>query len=70
MSAMDPRAKLAHSKRDAASLLGISERLLDQLVSSQKIESFRVGKRVLIVHSALLAFLRGKHGGSTPSVAQ
>jgi excisionase family DNA binding protein len=55
---MHPRANLAHSKRDAASLLGISERLLDQLLSVQKIESFRVGRRVLVPHSALLAFLR------------
>lgn len=50
---------LAYSKRETAYLLGISERLLDQLLQRGKIQSFRIGKRVLVSRSALLAFLRG-----------
>jgi excisionase family DNA binding protein len=54
---MERRGKLAHSKSETASLLGISERLVSQLVAARKIPSFKIGRRVLISHRDLLVFL-------------
>jgi excisionase family DNA binding protein len=54
---MNAPMKIAYSKREAAHLLGLSERLVDQLLSAQKIASVRVGRRVLVPHEALIGFL-------------
>lgn len=60
---MEQHGKLAHSKRETATLLGISERMVAQLVAAHKIESFRIGRRVLVSHRALVAFLERSADG-------
>jgi excisionase family DNA binding protein len=63
---MERSGKLAHSKRETANLLGISERMVAQLVAARKIRSFRIGRRVLVLHSALLEFLNQIPSNNTP----
>ena len=52
-----PSEPLALSKRQAAAQLGISERSLHDLLRSGAIPHVRVGRRVLIARTALLAWL-------------
>jgi excisionase family DNA binding protein len=48
---------LAHSRLEAAQMLGLSERKLDYLIKSGEIRSSKIGDRVLIPHAALLELL-------------
>lgn len=48
--------------RDAsAELLGVCLRTLDKFIATKALPSRRVGRRVLIPHSALVAFARRDH---------
>jgi excisionase family DNA binding protein len=59
MQCMDTKPKkLAYSKQETAYLLGVSVGLVDQLLSARRIKCFRIGKRVLVAHQALLAFIK------------
>jgi excisionase family DNA binding protein len=57
-SALDP---LLVSKRDAAALLGVCLRSVDNYIATKELPARRLGKRVLIPYSALLAFARRDH---------
>ena len=57
-SAADP---LLVSKREAAALLGICLRSVDNYISRKELPCRRLGKRVLIPYSALVAFARRDH---------
>ena len=57
-SALDP---LLVSKRDAAALLGVCLRSVDNYIATKELLARRLGKRVLIPYSALLAFARRDH---------
>ncbi len=57
------------SKRDAAALLSLCVRTVDNLIATKKLPARRVGRRVLIPYAALVQFARRDHVG-TPGVAQ
>jgi excisionase family DNA binding protein len=48
---------LAHSRLEAAQMLGLSERKIDYMIQSGEIRPSRIGNRVLIPHAALLELL-------------
>lgn len=56
---MEP--KLLYTRREAAELLSISLRLLDDLLATGELMSRRVGRRRLIPATALQAFARKDH---------
>ncbi len=49
------------SKRDAAVLLAVSVRTVENLIARRSLPVCRVGKRVLIPYSSLEAFARCNH---------
>jgi len=57
------------SKRDAAALLSLCVRTVDNLIATKKLPARRIGRRVLIPYAALVQFARRDHVG-TPGVAQ
>lgn len=61
LSFVPPPSRLAHSKVEAASLLGVSLRTIDNLIAQKEITVRRVGRRVLIPATSLTAFLRVDH---------
>lgn len=50
------------SKRDAAQMLAVSVRTIDNLLAARELPSRRVGRRVLIPRRALEQFVRKDHG--------
>jgi len=63
------RTPLLVSKRDAAALLSLCVRTVDNLIATKELPTRRVGRRVLIPYTALVQFARRDHVG-TPGVAQ
>jgi excisionase family DNA binding protein len=49
------------SKREAAALLGICVRSVDNYIASKQLPCRRLGKRVLIPYTVLVAFARRDH---------
>jgi hypothetical protein len=49
------------SKRDAATMLGVCVRTIDNYLASKELTCRRLGKRVLIPYGALVAFSRRDH---------
>lgn len=49
------------SKRDAAALLGVCVRSIDNYIATKELPCRRLGKRVLIPYSAVVAFARHDH---------
>jgi excisionase family DNA binding protein len=64
--ALDP---LLVSKRDAAALLGVCLRSIDNYIAAKELPCRRLGKRVLVPYSALVAFARRDHlsAGTEPA---
>jgi excisionase family DNA binding protein len=58
------------SKRDAAALLSLCVRTVDNLIATKQLPARRVGRRVLIPYAALVQFARRDHLGPTGEVAQ
>jgi excisionase family DNA binding protein len=58
------------SKREAAALLSLCIRTLDKLIATKELPARRVGKRVLVPYSALVAFSRRDHIAATDQVTQ
>jgi hypothetical protein len=56
-----PTQPILVSKRDAAALLGVCVRSIDNYIATKEICCRRLGKRVLIPYSALVAFARRDH---------
>jgi excisionase family DNA binding protein len=54
-------AKLLHSKTEAAQMLNVSLRTIDNLIAFKELPVRRIRRRVLIPHSALLSFARADH---------
>ena len=54
------------SKTEAARLLGISLRNLEHLISRQEIPTRKIGRRVLIMRSAVESFAKGQNSGDPP----
>ena len=49
------------SKRDAAALLSLCLRSIDNLIAGKQLPCRRIGKRVLIPYTSLVAFARRDH---------
>ncbi len=66
-----PRAatveKLLYSKADAAYALSLSKRSIDYLISGKKLETRRIGSRVLIPAESIRRFARANHFDSVAS---
>jgi excisionase family DNA binding protein len=60
--ALDP---LLISKRDAAKLLGVCLRSIDNYIAEKELPCRRLGRRVLIPYTALVAFSRRDHLSTT-----
>jgi excisionase family DNA binding protein len=54
---MDANEKLAHGPAEAAQLLSLSRRTIDNLLKFGKLKGFKVGRRMLIKHSELEKFI-------------
>ena len=59
--------KFLYSKAEAAYALGVSKRSIEYLISAQKLETRRIGSRVLIPADALRRFARANHFESVAS---
>jgi len=55
------RPKLLYSKQEAAEMLSVSVRTIDNLILNGELVTRRVGSRVLIPYSSLLQFTRRDH---------
>lgn len=53
--------KLMYGKAEAAKMLSICVRTLDNLIANKELTARRVGKRVLIPHQALIQFSKQDH---------
>ena len=53
--------KLLHSKKEASQMLNVSLRTIDNLIAFKELPARRIGRRVLIPHSALVNFVRTDH---------
>ena len=60
-AAIAPDARLLVGREDAAAMLSISPRAVDYLVASKRLQSRRIGARVLIPVSELRRFSRDDH---------
>ena len=56
-----PQNKLMYSKPEAAALLSISLRKLDDLIAMKELNVRRVGRCVLVTHEALMQFTKRDH---------
>jgi excisionase family DNA binding protein len=54
-------AKLLHSKTEAAHMLNVSLRTIDNLIAFKELPVRRIRRRVLIPRSALVSFARADH---------
>ena len=53
--------RLLHSKVEAAQMLNVSLRTIDNLIAYRELAPRRIGRRVLIPHSEILRFVRVDH---------
>lgn len=53
--------RLLHSKKEAAQMLNVSLRTIDNLIAFKELPIRRVLRRVMIPHSALLNFVKSDH---------
>jgi excisionase family DNA binding protein len=53
--------RLLHSKKEAAHLLNVSLRTIDNLIAFKELPVRRILRRVMIPHSALLSFVKADH---------
>ncbi len=60
-SELGSQFKLMYTKAEAAKMLSLSVRTIEYLIASKELTVRRVGKRVLVPYSSLLAFTRRDH---------
>ena len=71
-AAAESVTRLLYDRKHAAQMLSISVRSLDYLISNKKLQTRRIGKRILISHGELVRFARADHFGpvnATPDFA-
>lgn len=61
LSFVPPPALVAYTKADAAKMLSVSIRTIDNLIAQKELTVRRVGRRVIIPATSITAFLRGNH---------
>jgi hypothetical protein len=66
MQTDSPKA-LAVSKKEAAAMLSISMRSLENYLALKKIESRRIGRRRVVLISSLKRFLRADQASASPT---
>jgi excisionase family DNA binding protein len=69
-SARSPREPLLVSKRETGELLRVCLRTVDNLIANGELKCVRIGKRVLVKYSSVLAFTKRDHVTSTPASAK
>jgi hypothetical protein len=62
-------APLLHSRKSAAFQLSVSIRSLDYLISTKKLATTRLGKKIMIAHAELVKFVKGNHCGPMKDAA-
>jgi excisionase family DNA binding protein len=58
--------KLLFSKREAATILSLSVRTVENLIARKELTARRVGRRTLILASSLNVFVRRDHASPSP----
>jgi excisionase family DNA binding protein len=58
------------SKQEAARMLGVSIRSLEHLISRQEIPTRKIGRRVLIMRSAVESFAKGQDSDHTSEMGE
>jgi excisionase family DNA binding protein len=53
--------KLLYTKAEAAEMLSVSVRTIENLIGNKELAARRIGRRVLIPHQSLLQFIRADH---------
>lgn len=54
-------ARLLYDRKTAARMLSISVRSLDYLIAAKRLDTRRIGKKVLVTHRSLVQFAQGNH---------
>jgi hypothetical protein len=54
-------SRLLYDRAGAARQLSISVRSLDYLISNKRLETRRIGKKVLVTHASLVRYASGNH---------
>lgn len=54
-------ARLLYDRKTAARMLSISVRSLDYLIAAKRLDTRRIGKKVLITHRSLTQFAQANH---------
>ena len=62
--------KLLYDRKSAAWVLSISPRSLDYLIAQKKINTIRLGSKVMIGHGELVKFSRANHNNLTSTTVQ
>lgn len=55
---LQDQRKLAYTKAEAAQLVSLSKRTIDNLIAQKELTVRRIGRRVVVPHTALVALLR------------
>jgi hypothetical protein len=61
ISAMADETRLLYDRKSAAIQLSISIRALDYLIANKKLDTRRIGKKVLIPRGELVRFAKANH---------
>lgn len=59
MENADPAFRLLHTKAEAAQMLAVSLRTIDNLIAFKQLPVRRIGRRVLVSRATLLNFAKG-----------
>jgi hypothetical protein len=53
--------RLLYDRKESARQLSVSVRTLDYIIASKKLDTRRIGKKVLVPHAELVRYARGNH---------
>lgn len=54
-------SRLMYDRKTAARMLSISVRSLDYLIAAKRLDTRRIGKKVLVTHRSLVQFAQSNH---------
>lgn len=54
-------ARLLYDRKEAARQLSISVRSLDYIIAAKKLDTRRIGRKVLVTHASLVRYASGNH---------
>jgi hypothetical protein len=67
---LQPAQKLLYDRRSAAYTLSISVRSLDYLIANKRLNTLKMGSKVMIGHGELVKFSRQHHPSLTETDSQ